>query len=272
MLLCLASAAYGQTEESGVSYALALQRHARISQLLYHLSFDIPAEKNEKIAGTETILFQLNDIKEDLQLDFRQDTSHVQSVTVNGHPAAVNLQSEHLVIDKKILLKGRNRISIHFIAGNESLNRNNDYLYALFVPARARTVFPCFDQPDLKANFILTLTVPADWAVLANASIKDSIVAAEKTTYHFNASDKLPTYLFSFTAGKYAVANKFGMRFFYRETDTAKIRLSVDSVFIAHRDAIHFLEGWTGIKFPFQKIGFAGIPSFQFGGMPGLCF
>ncbi len=267
LLLCLVSAARGQSPERGVSYALAVERHTRISQLSYNLSFDIPAEKTGKIAGTETILFMLRGAEQALLLDFRQDTSHVQSITVNNQSTPINLQNEHLVIDQKFLVNGRNSINIQFTAGNESLNRNSDYLYALFVPDRARTVFPCFDQPDVKANFILTLTVPAGWAVLANGNIKDSSAAGEKTIYHFTASDKLPTYLFSFTAGKYSVANKFGMRFLYRETDTAKIRLSVDSVFIAHKDAIHFLEGWTGIKFPFQKVGFVGVPSFQFGGM-----
>jgi len=38
-------------------------------------------------------------------------------------------------------------------------------------------------------------------------------------------------------------------------------------IFIAHRNAISFLQQWTGIPFPFQKIGFVAIPDFQFGGM-----
>ena len=53
----------------------------------------------------------------------------------------------------------------------------------------------------------------------------------------------------------------------YRETDTAKIRLSVDSIFQRHRDAVDFMQEWTTIKFPFQKMGFVAIPSYQFGGM-----
>ncbi|MFC3366026.1 M1 family aminopeptidase [Pedobacter fastidiosus] len=57
------------------------------------------------------------------------------------------------------------------------------------------------------------------------------------------------------------------MEFLHRETDANKIKLSVDSVFIAHSDAINFLEKWTGIPFPFQKVGFVAIPDFQFGGM-----
>ncbi len=257
----------GQPVEKGVSYALALQRHANIQQLSYQLQFDLPAEKTTAIRASATLLFTLVNNQQLLQLDFRQDPSSIQSVTVNGRVAGIDLQKEHLLIQPSFLKKGSNTIHIDFIAGNESLNRNNDYLYALFVPDRARTVFPCFDQPDIKANFILTLSVPTGWSVLANAALQDSVAAGTGTTYHFKTSDKLPTYLFSFTAGKYSVANKNGMRFLYRETDSSRIRLSVDSVFQLHTDAIRFLENWTGIPFPFQKIGFVGIPSFQFGGM-----
>lgn len=257
--------------EPGVSLALATYRHSVISNIQYTLSFDIPAEKSKAVTATESVDFNLNKNEQPLQLDFKQSSDHVKSIVVNGKKMETNLQEEHLLIAQKHLHIGKNKIDLDFIAGDASLNRNNDYLYALFVPDRARTVFPCFDQPDLKANFLLTLQVPADWKVLANAVKKDSVVGKQQTTYHFANSDKLPTYLFSFTAGKYsAVKEALGNRnaeFLHRETDPKKIKLSVDSVFIAHQNAIAFLESWTGIPFPFQKVGFVAIPDFQFGGM-----
>ena len=169
LLLCVGHIAYTQTIETGVSRLLAIQRHALITGLVYDLSFEIPAEKSTSIAGTELIHLSLKDAKEALLLDFRQDSAHVKSISVNGHPVPIQVHNEHLIIDNSFLVKGPNTIAIKFIAGNESLNRNNDYLYALFVPDRARTVFPCFDQPDLKAVFTLTLSVPSGWNVLANA-------------------------------------------------------------------------------------------------------
>jgi aminopeptidase N len=257
--------------QPGVSLALATYRHSVISNIQYELSFDIPAERSKAISATESINFNLKKTDQPLQIDFKQNADQVKTVFVNGKKIETNLQDEHLLIAQKHLHVGKNKIGLNFIAGDASLNRNNDYLYALFVPDRARTVFPCFDQPDLKANFLLTLQVPADWKVLANAVKKDSVVNNQQTTYHFANSDKLPTYLFSFTAGKYsAVKEALGNRnteFLHRETDPKKIKLSVDSIFINHQNAITFLEDWTGIKFPFQKVGFVAIPDFQFGGM-----
>jgi aminopeptidase N len=277
LLICLTSAAYAQQTakpvpvEAGVSFELAKYRKASVSDIQYKLNFNIPAQKANEITASEQISFNLKSNAQPLQIDFKQSSEHVKSLTVNGKTIAAELKEEHIVINQQYLHPGANNIALEFIAGDASLNRNADFLYALFVPDRARTVFPCFDQPDLKARFLLTLTVPEGWKVLANGQQKDSLIKGNQVTYHFNNSDPIPTYLFSFTAGKYsAVSQMVGTRsaqFLYRETDSAKIRLSVDSVFKAHGDAISFLEGWTGIRYPFQKVGFVAIPDFQFGGM-----
>jgi aminopeptidase N len=254
----------------GVSLALANARSAAISNIEYKLHFNIPAEQKVPIESTESIDFKLNKLIY-LQVDFKQNIDHIKRVIVNGKSIAIDFKAEHILIKQEYLKIGNNRIETDFIAGNESLNRNKDFLYALFVPDHARTVFPCFDQPDLKANFLLSLTVPTHWKVMANAAKRDSIIQEKTITYHFKRSDRLPTYLFSFTAGKYTLINRQmknnNMEFLHRETDSAKIKFSVDSVFVAHHDAIDFLEDWTAIKYPFQKIGFVSIPDFQFGGM-----
>lgn len=259
------------TIEPGVSHSLAIYRKKTISDVRYSLGFRIPVKTVENIAGNETIDFNLSAIAQDLQLDFKAAHEAVQAIRVNEVAVPVNLQNEHLVIGKKYLHAGKNKITVAFTAGNASLNRNEDYLYALFVPDHARTVFPCFDQPDLKARFLLTLQVPRGWSVLANANKIDSLVTNTEITYRFAATDPLSTYLFSFTAGKYTdVVKQVGSRraeFLHRETDTAKIRWSLDSVFAIHGNAIRFLEAYTGLSFPFQKLGFAAIPDFQFGGM-----
>ena len=65
---------------------------------------------------------------------------------------------------------GANRIEFEFTAGDEALNRNDEFLYTLFVPARAQLAFPCFDQPDLKARYTLSLTVPDGWQAVANGA------------------------------------------------------------------------------------------------------
>lgn len=268
LLLALSTSAFAQSSTPGVSISLATYRKSVIHNIRYQLDFQVPSTKGENITASENIRFDLKANNQPLQIDFKQSAGHVKALSVNGREVTPKLENEHIVIASSLLRKGVNSIDIQFIAGDASLNRNAEYLYALFVPDRARTVFPCFDQPDLKARFALTLRVPRDWKVLANGKLKDSATNDQQTIYHFADSDLLPTYLFSFTAGKYTRAQKqlgqYPAEFLYRETDPGS---NVDSVFQAHQDALHFLEAWTGIPYPFQKVGFAAIPDFQFGGM-----
>ncbi|WP_232541171.1 M1 family metallopeptidase [Spirosoma endbachense] len=264
--------------ETGVSQALAKTRKQTISKVTYALKFDIPEQKNQPIPASESITFNWvasrnskNETTASLQLDFKEERAHLQSVSINGTVIPIVFESEHLLISTAFLKPGNNTISIQFTAGNSSLNRNDEYLYTLLVPDRARTVFPCFDQPDIKASFQLSLTVPKGWQAMTNASVKDSSATSGRKTINFLASEVIPTYLFSFVAGKFTPISRTmkgrPMTLLHRETDTTKIRLSLDPIFNLHADALTFLEDYTQIPYPFRKFDFAAIPDFQYGGM-----
>lgn len=53
----------------------------------------------------------------------------------------------------------------------------------------------------------------------------------------------------------------------YRETDSVKIKNSMDSIYSIYRNSLAYYEKWTGIPHPFQKHGLVVVPDFQFGGM-----
>ena len=257
--------------EKGVPEQLAQHRSKVLSSVQYTLALAVPLNRTEKIEGEITIAFDLKKDATPLQLDFKESPDKVKQVKVNGKEVQIVHQNEHIVIDPAHLVDGANKVYIAFTAGELSLNRNNDFLYTLLVPDRARTVFPCFDQPSIKARYQLSLTVPKDWQALANAPLKDSLVTANNKTYHYAPSDVFSTYLFSFVAGKFTVASKTvegkPMQLYYRETDSTKIRLSRDTIFGLHGLSLRFLEEYTGIPYPFQKLDFAAIPDFQYGGM-----
>ena len=257
--------------ETGVSRSLAIYRKAVLRDIRYQLELDIPAQQTQAISANETISFQLNSVHGALQLDFKENPEKITSMAINGINVTVDHHKEHLILQPEYLKKGKNTVHLKFQAGEGALNRNSDYLYALFVPDRARTVFPCFDQPDLKAIYKLSLTIPGDWKAIANAELKDSVVMQNRKTYHYKNSDLLSTYLFSFATGKFQLfsspLNDKNTRFLYRETDSAKIKASLPEIFKIHESSLRYFEQWTGIPYPFQKFGFVAIPDFQFGGM-----
>ncbi|MFD2515440.1 M1 family metallopeptidase [Pontibacter locisalis] len=257
--------------ETGVSASLANYRKQVLDNVKYDLHLNIPDQKDAPIVSTEKITLNLLEKKQPLQIDFKEKRENLKQVMVNGRTIPINFEKEHIIIPKKYLKEGQNTIAIDFIAGNLSLNRNEDYLYTLLVPDRARTVFPVFDQPDIKATFKLTLTIPKDWKAVANAPLQDIVAKDRQKTYRFEESDTISTYLFSFVAGDFDLVtrkvNDRLMNFYHRETDSSKINLSLDPIFKIHGDALAFMEDYTQVSYPFQKFDFVAIPDFQYGGM-----
>lgn len=256
--------------ENGVSEQLAHFRKKQISDLQYILSFEIPNQKSENINSSLIVNLSLSDLSQPLILDFKEKTSNIKTVEANGKKLSIIHENGHIVIPISALVLGKNKVSISFIAGNLSLNRNDDFLYTLLVPDRASTLFPCLDQPDLKATYKLSLSVPKDWSVLAGADVVEKLEKGDFTAYTFGESDKMSTYLFSFVAGKFkSVTQKPGleMTMLYRENSPEKFRVSADTIFNLHQQSLEFLEKYTNYKFPFQKLDFASIPVFQYGGM-----
>ncbi|MEP2057700.1 MAG: M1 family aminopeptidase [Maribacter litoralis] len=260
-----------KTPDSGVPEKMAMYRASQVSNVHYNLSFDIPLNQQDPILSQLVLDFDLAQLQEPVYLDFKEETSKIKSVSINGGSATILHEQEHIILPKEHLTLGKNTVTIGFIAGELSLNRNEDYLYTLLVPDRARTLFPCFDQPNIKGRYTLHITAPKDWKVLCGTEEISRNQKGDFIEHTFNASDKMSTYLFSFVAGKFkSVSQKPGnmeMTLLYRETDTTKIKYSLDSIFDLHQQSLSFLENYTAYPFPFQKMDYAAIPGFQYGGM-----
>ena len=263
----------------GVSQELAQERKKSICNLAYNMRFSIPKTVKESVQGRETISFDFKDDVGRVVLDFTGSFTSIKSVVCNGKPVKYELTKEHIVIRSKFFQKKGNTVTIEFVAGDKALNRKDDLMYTLFVPDRARTVFPCFDQPDLKAHFELELEVPRGWTAISNASIVDSAaISNTRTSFRFERSDLISTYLFSFTAGKFFKASKEidGKKYniLYRENDIKKVAQNLDSIFYMVDYSVRWMERYTGILYPFSKYDLAIIPYFQFSGMehPGSVY
>jgi aminopeptidase N len=96
----------------------------------------------------------------------------------------------------------------------EGLHRFRDpvdkgtYLYTQFEVADARRVYACFDQPDLKATFQLTVLAPHDWAVFSNAVTPEPRPVpgrSDAAAWAFEATPPISTYITALVAGAYHV-------------------------------------------------------------------
>lgn len=264
--------------EKGVSFELNQQRKQAVKNIHYNIELDIPAEKSEAIRGNVVISFELMTIADPLVLDFNTDASSILSVLAEGKKMDYVFADEHIIIDAGALKMGKNSLEIGFVAGDRSLNRSEDFLYTLFVPDRASTCFPLFDQPNLKATFSLVLKTPAGWEAVSNGSLQEKRSVGGKNLYFFSKTKPISSYLFAFAAGKFFKATKSvdgrEMNMYYRETDTSKVNKNRDEIFSLHAKSLKWLESYTSIPYPFGKFDFVLLPAFQYGGMehPGSIF
>jgi len=273
-----ASATQTMTPAAGIPLDIAERRAAIISDLHYDLRLAIPVTLADPIEGRTTIRFSLADPSAPLVVDFATSRQHVTSLQVNGQTSAFDFVNGHIVIPAAALIKGQNQLTIAFTAGDAALNRNPDFLYALFVPARAHLSIPCFDQPNLKARWVLALDYPAQWRAVSNGAAIDEVQSEasapdipRRAYVRFAETAPLSTYLFSFVVGDFQLetAERSGrtFRMFHRETDAAKVARNKEAIFDLHAKAIAYMEQYTGIPYAFGKFDFVLIPAFQFGGM-----
>ena len=257
---------------SGVSEALVGDRAARISDLRYDLRVFIPADVSAPVVARESITFGLADASQPLALDYDPNRSNaLYSVETPAGRVQAQMINGHIIVPAAALTAGRNTLTLTFDAGDAPLNRNSDFLYTIFVPSRAHEAFPCFDQPDLKARWTLALDVPDGWESVANGAETSRQSVGGRTRVSFAETQPLPTYLFSFAAGKFFVEqgerNGRTFRMFHRETDAQKVARNRDAIFDLHAAALDWMERYTGIPYPFGKFDFVVIPAFQFSGM-----
>ena len=131
----------------GVALDLAERRAATISDLRYDVRFVIPAARAEPITGSMTASFTLGEAGP-LIFDFAQPAASVHAVRVGGQPVDFEARDEHVIVPAAAVSPGGLVVDIEFTAGDGSLNRQDDFLYTLFVPDRARVAFPLFDSTE----------------------------------------------------------------------------------------------------------------------------
>ena len=247
--------------DAGVSRELAEWRKATIKDVVYMLHFDIVEDR-----GETTINFNL-DAPQEVIVDLR-NTDLVRDIMCGSKSIKhqCTLANEHIVIPASATTKGSNAFTITFAVDNQSLNRKPDFLYTLLVPDRARTLFPCFDQPDMKAVYQLSLTLPEGWVAVSNTAVSHM----EGNTVVFAPTEPLSTYLFSFVAGEFfsRTYDDGNHRFtaYYRETDPKRLA-QLDTIFDQVAASLEWLEEYTGIDYPFAKYDLIMLPGFQYGGM-----
>jgi aminopeptidase N len=151
------------------------------------------------------------------------------------------------------------------------------YLYSQFETADAKRMFACFDQPDLKARYRLTVTAPADWTVVSNAAIENSVEGpGGSQTHHFATSEVFSTYLVALVAGPYASwqdeytdeGGTIPLGIFCRASLAP--HMDHERLFTETKQGFGFYHRNFGVRYPFGKYDQLFVPEFNAGAMENV--
>jgi len=267
----------------------------------YDIALDLTGSDTE-FASTTTVEFTVREAGSTF-IDLR--ASRVDGVYLDGE----NIRSQALTLDADgydethgialtDLTPGRHSLRVTatcpYSRTGEGLHRfvdpadNEVYLYSQFETADAKRVFACFDQPDLKATYDLTVTTPADWKVISNApqSTSRSGESADAVIHTSRIDYPLSTYLVAVCAGPYhEVSSSWSgeltrhpetpaeepteltvpMSIFCRRSIAA--HLDSDRLFAETKQGFDWYHANFGVGYPFGKYDQVFCPEYNMGAM-----
>jgi len=180
-------------------------------------------------------------------------------------------------------LASQNELVIHmnglYSKTGEGLQRSVDpvdnevYLYSQGETAFIRKMYPCFDQPDLKATFTLDVTAPTHWQVISNNPVKEKIKIDEKNSkWSFTTTPRISTYITALIAGPYYsvqdeyVGKKKVPLGIYCRKSLAEF-LDPEDIFLITKQGFTYFEKVFGLEYPFEKYDQIAVVDFNWGAM-----
>ena len=230
-------------------------------------------------ATRTTVRFTCREPGADSWIDFVG--ADVATATLNGTALDVSGYREDdgiplagLTADNELVVEATGR----YMNTGEGLHRFVDpvdgavYLYTQFETADAKRMFACFDQPDLKARYTLTVTAPTDWTVVSNATAEVEQVGPA-AVHRFAPTEILSTYLVALVAGPYAEwrdehvdeGGRIPLGLYCRASLAE--HMDAERLFTETKQGFDFYHRSFGIRYPFGKYDQLFVPEFNAGAM-----
>ncbi|MCX5797597.1 MAG: aminopeptidase N [Elusimicrobia bacterium] len=264
----------------------AALRYRQIADLGYTLALKVDAERDE-FDGAAEIRFGLRPEAGagDVFLEF--DSGLIRRLVVNGKSlsqdeVAAHYDGQRLRFKAAELKEAGNLLEVDYtrayVNNGNGLGRFKDvadgrvYLSNHFEAYYAHAVFPCFDQPDLKAAVDLTVEAPADWEVVASAPVKRVVRQGPRSSWVFERTPKLSTYFLNLSAGPFRIwsgrAGAVPLRVLARQS--AAQFVEAEELLEVLRQTVGFYAREFSRPYPYHGLDLVLVPNFAAGAMENM--
>ncbi len=265
-----------------------LPRHARPHRYELELRPDL---RTARFDGAVTISVEVLEPSDRLVLHAADlDIARVRLAARDGSALvpAVTLDDENqmlvLTFDRP-LGTGRHQLSIDFAGTlNDHLRgfyrstfkdengEERSIAITQFEATDARRAFPCWDEPDFKAVFSVTLVIEEGLTGLSNGQLESQTRGDDgRVAMHFSDTMLMSTYLVAFVVGPYELTPPDEVDGIPVRIAALRGRLGMSGYAAeAARHSLRFLSDYFGLPYPSSKIDHVAVPDFAAGAMENL--
>lgn len=151
------------------------------------------------------------------------------------------------------------------------------YAFTQFEPLEARRAFPCFDEPRFKTPFTVSLTVPDGLLAFSNAPERAreprELQGKPMTTFRFQTTQPLATYLVAFAVGDFDVVEAKGLpkKHVPLRVIAPKGKGALSAYALEKTPKIlAALADFFGQAYPYDKLDLVAVPNFTYGAMENV--
>lgn len=267
-----------------LTQAEAVKRAELIDQVGYEIHLDLKAGSPTYQGETKISFFYTGRKKGKLKIDFV--SKKIEVFLLNGKElkefSDYSKTDSFLDLPQKFLKPGKNEIRIRYTndynhSGSgfhqfQDPSDGSEYLHTDFEPFEAHRMFPCFDQPDLKATYELSLVGPKEWKYIHNTLPFKEQIKKERIEIRFQRTALFSTYLFALIAGPYEAwedrYKNVPLRILCRKS-LAKY-LDAENLFAITKESFGFLESYFDLPYPYGKYDQIFVPEFNMGAMENV--
>jgi aminopeptidase N len=236
-------------------------------------SVEVTLDLSDPTLPTSRTVLRFSSTVDATFVDFAGD--ELVSAVLNGRtldPASwqrARIPLTGLQADNVLEVEGR----MAYSSDGEGLHRHVDpadgqtYLYAMSFLDAAPRWFACFDQPDLKARYVVDVTAPADWTVLGNGPA----VSTEPGRWRITPAHPLSTYFTTLVAGPYASVwgehDGIPLGLHIRASLRAELEEQAPDMLAVTAASFDYYHALFGVRYPFGEYHQAFVPDFNAGAM-----